>query len=294
VTDLDGEDMAVAGPDPVMVGKDLVQPKSRTFIPSSVDDNLFLSSTGYKATLQSLPEPLRSQMLHGNFMAGVDDPVWQTIPTEWIKAAMARWADRTTKGPMTALGFDVARGGVDKSTAARRHSNWFDSMVQIPGQLTKDGPAAAGFIAPLVRDRAPVCIDGIGIGGSAVDFCTGLGMTVVPVIGSEGSKSLAVNTRLRFKNRRAEMYWRVREALDPVNDTKIALPPDAELEADLRAVRYKVVQMGTEAGLLMRDKDEIRKLLGRSPDKGDAVAMTFVDGLPEANDSLYKRQRYDA
>jgi hypothetical protein len=139
-----------------------------------------------------------------------------------------------------------------------------------------------------------VCIDGIGIGGSAVDFCTGLGMTVVPVIGSEGSKSLAVNTRLRFKNRRAEMYWRVREALDPVNDTKIALPPDAELEADLRAVRYKVVQMGTEAGLLMRDKDEIRKLLGRSPDKGDAVAMTFVDGLPEANDSLYKRQRYDA
>lgn len=40
-----------------MVGTDLVKPKSRTFIPSSVDDNLFLLSTGYKETLRACLSP---------------------------------------------------------------------------------------------------------------------------------------------------------------------------------------------------------------------------------------------
>ena len=109
-----------------MVGNELMVPKSRTFIRSSVDDNLFLQTTGYKATLQALPEPLRSQMLRGDFMAGRSDPVWQLIPTDWIKAAQARWKPRDAKGPMTALGLDVSRGGLDKTSAARRHDEWFD------------------------------------------------------------------------------------------------------------------------------------------------------------------------
>lgn len=299
VTDEAGKDQEVPGPDPVMVGSESMTPKSRTFIRSSVDDNLFLSLTGYKATLQSLPEPLRSQMLRGDFMAGRSDPVWQAIPTEWIKAAQARWAKRDVKGPMTALGLDPARGGIDKTAAARRHGNWFDEMVQVPGVLTKDGPTCAAFVAPLIRNGAPIAVDGIGIGSSALDFIKGLGLRVYPVIASEGTKATDKTGTLRFRNIRAEMYWRLREALDPTAEVPIALPPDQELLADLAAVRYKVVQMGQAlAGIQMRDKDEIREVLGRSPDKGDAVAMTFVDGLPPAGISddtaAYRKARgYD-
>jgi hypothetical protein len=173
VTNERGEDQEVPGPEPVMVGTELMTPKSRTFIPSSVDDNLFLTTTGYKATLQALPEPLRSQMLRGDFNAGVTDPVWQLIPTEWVKAAQARWKDRDTKGLMTAMGFDPSRGGQDKSSVARRHGQWFDKIVTAPGSVTKDGPSAAGFVAPLIRDGAVVCIDSIGIGSSALDFIRG-------------------------------------------------------------------------------------------------------------------------
>lgn len=280
VSDEKGDDMEVPGPEPVMVGKDLMVPKSRTFIPSSVDDNLFLATTGYKATLQALPEPLRSQMLRGDFQAGRSDPVWQLVPTEWIKAAQARWKKPEVMKRMTAIGFDVARGGTDKSSAARRHGNWFDEIITIPGIATNDGPKAAGFIAPLIRDGAPICIDAIGVGTSALDFVRGLNLRVVPVVGSEGSTGTDETGSLRFKNKRAEMYWRMREALDPTNADPISLPPDSELLGDLCAIRFKVVQMGKEAGILIRDKDEIRELLGRSPDKGDAVAMTFVDGVP--------------
>jgi hypothetical protein len=41
--------------------------------------------------------------------------------------------------------------------------------------------------------------------------------------------------------------------------------------------------MGKVAAIQIRGKDEIREALGRSPDKGDAVAMTFVSGIPAPN-----------
>ena len=281
VTNEKGEDQEVPDNTPVMAGGELMTPKSRTFIPSSVDDNLFYSTTGYKATLQALPEPLRSQMLRGDFNAGVSDPVWQLIPTEWVKAAQARWKDRDSKGLMTAIGFDPSRGGQDKSSAARRHGQWFDKIVTAPGVVTKDGPTAAGFIAPLIRDGAVVCIDSIGIGSSALDFIKGLGLHVHPVVGSEGSALMDKSGQMKFRNKRAEMYWLLREALDPTNPDPIALPPDQELLGDLTAPRYKVVTMGKGAAIQISSKDDIRLVLGRSPDKGDSVAMTFAADIPK-------------
>lgn len=281
VTNEKGEDQEVPSCDPVQVGPDMVQPKSRTFIPSSVNDNLFLLTTGYKATLQSLPEPLRSKMLNGDFNAGSTDPAWQVIPTEWVKAAQARWQARTQKGEMTCLGFDPARGGIDKSSAARRHGQWFDELIAAPGVVTKDGPTAAAFVVPLIRDGACVCVDSIGIGSSALDFIVGLNLFVHAVNGSESSTAMTKAGNLRFRNKRAEMYWLMREALDPTAPDPIALPPDQELLGDLTAVRYKVVTLGNQTAIQMRSKDEVREALGRSPDKGDAVAMTFVAGIPQ-------------
>jgi len=51
--------------------EEIVRPLARTFIPARVTDNPHLVNTGYMATLQALPEPLRSQMLHGDFSAGI-------------------------------------------------------------------------------------------------------------------------------------------------------------------------------------------------------------------------------
>lgn len=290
VTDEQGKDLEVPGPEPVMVGKELMTPKSRTFISADVDDNLFLQITGYKATLQALPEPLRSQMLHGDFMAGRTDPVWQLIPTEWIKLAQARWKARNVKGVMTALGMDPSRGGLDKTSAAPRYGQWLDQLVTAPGSVTKDGPTAAGFVVPLVRNGACICLDSIGIGSSALDFIEGLGLNVLAVNGSEASMAMTKAGNLRFRNRRAEMYWRLREDLDPTGPDPLAIPPDPELAADLAAQRYKVVTMGKVAAIQIRDKDEVRELLGRSPDKGDSVALTCVDNIPPPG---VHRQHYE-
>lgn len=277
ITGEDGEDLEVNGPSLVKVKGKWVKPKSRTFVPSSVDDNLFLQLTGYRDTLMALPEPLRSQMAEGNFLAGRADDVWQLVPSAWIRAAQQRWQPRQTKGEMTAMGFDVARGGVDRSTLAPRYDTWFDEFITVPGTVTKDGPTAATFAVGHVRDGAPIFVDAIGVGGAALDFMIGLNLNVAPVVGSEGSQTFDKSGRLRMRNRRAEMYWALREALDPTNPNPIALPPDKELFTELAAHRYKVIQMGAkEAAVQVVDKDYIREQIGRSPDKADAVAMTFA------------------
>jgi hypothetical protein len=297
VSDENGKDLEVGSSKAINIGGKWKIPHSRTFIPSRVKDNLYLAATGYESTLDALPEPFRSQMLDGNFQAGKQDDVWQAIPTAWIKAAQGRWRPRQDKGLMTAMGFDPARGGLDRAALARRHDVWFDELITAPGQAMKDGPSAAAFAVQHSRDGCPIPLDAIGIGSSALDFCKGLGMNVVPILASEGTTAHDKTGQLRFRNVRALLYWRVREALDPVNPNPLALPPDPELFSDLAAVRYKVVTMGKEVALLMHSKDDIREVLGRSPDKGDAVVMTFMDGLEQAvpSDAIsaFKgRQRY--
>jgi hypothetical protein len=77
-------------------------------------------------------------------------------------------------------------------------------------------------------------------------------------------------------NVRAEMYWRLREALDPDGPDPLALPEDPELRADLTAPTYEI----TTAGIKIESKPEIAARLGRSPDCGDAVALSVLPEPP--------------
>ena len=126
----------------------IIRPKSRTFITARVTDNPYYMATGYIDQLQTLPEPLRTQMLEGDFLAGVEDASDQVIPTAWVEAAQARWTERKAKadfrlGPQDALGVDAARGGnmggttgmtgKDKMVISPRHGTFFDTQVSLPG-----------------------------------------------------------------------------------------------------------------------------------------------------------------
>lgn len=251
--------------------EEIVQPKSRTFIPSRVSDNPYYVASGYISTLQGLPEPLRSQMLEGDFTAGMEDPRWQLIPTAWVDAAMARWAPKPEKGPMDSIGADIARGGRDNTVLARRHGTWFDEPLRHPGPATPDGPSAAGQIIAARRDRAVVHIDIVGWGASAYDFLVGNDVQTVGINGAEGTEERTRDDTLAFVNLRALTWWRMREALDPNSPHPISLPLDQKLRGDLCAPRWRP----TTRGILVESKEEIIKRIGRSPDDGDAYTMAL-------------------
>lgn len=279
-TTIDGRDVEMESGDTVEINGRMVKPLSRTFIPSSIADNPFLLKTGYEANLQSLPEPLRSQMLMGDFKAGVEDSAWQIMPTAWVDAAMDRWKEDGKKGQqMDSAGVDIARGGKDKTVVSTRYGSWYDQIKAIPGAKTPDGATAAGFVVSNIRDKAVVHVDALGVGGETIGHLESNGIQVDAVVGYDTQAVIAqhdkASGRLKFRNRRAMIHWRFRESLDPVTGDNISLPPDPELKADLCTPLWKL----TPGGILVEEKDEIKKRIGRSPDKGDAVIYASINTM---------------
>lgn len=290
---VDGKDVEVDSGKPFTHNGELITPLSRTFIPSRISDNPYLMGTGYMAQLQSLPEPLRSQMLYGDFQAGMEDDPWQVIPTAWAEAAMASWTRPDKLAPMDSLGVDVARGGKDNTILARRHGMWFDEALAYPGTATPDGPTIAGLVVSAIRDRAPIHIDVIGVGSSPYDFLNEMGQQVLGVNVAESALGLDKSGRLRFKNQRSELWWRMREALDPANNTGIALPPDQRLLADLCAPTWKLVGQT----VAVASREEILDKIGRSPDYASAYCLALMDtpkrSIMQELGRYNKREEYD-
>jgi hypothetical protein len=252
---------------------EIIRPKSRSFIPALLIDNPYLLMTGYEATLQALPEPLRSQLLKGDFSIGRQDDAWQIIPTAWVKAAQKRWTETPPQEKCNALGVDVAAGGADQTVIIRRHGNWFSMPKKYKGPITDDGVKAGHLVMKEWRDEANTNIDAIGYGQ---DCHTSLkygpmGRRAIAVNVAEAIEEMDRSRKFKFVNVRAAMWFRLREALDPEHGDNLALPPDPELLADLTAPRYEP----RASGLQVESKADIKERIGRSPDVGDALCLAL-------------------
>ncbi len=257
-----------------------VFPISRTFIRSGLGDNPDLGRTNYKQQLQLLPEELRRRYEQGDFTAGADDDEFQVIPTEWIRAAQERWKPDDGER-MEAIGVDVAQGGKDATVLAPRYTgrsvkHWVDNLKKWKGHETPDGSSVAGRVLQHMRDAAQVNVDmGGGYGGSTYEHLRDAEISVLGFVPSEGSTATTSDGRLRFANKRAEAIWYLRELLDPMSTELVALPPDAQLCADLASYRWKLRTGGV---IQIESKEDIKKRIGRSPDDGDAVVIAIATG----------------
>lgn len=275
---LGGEEIACEDGKPFTVKGETVTPRSRSFIRARVEDNPYLMASGYRATLEALPEPLRAQLLLGDFAAAREDDPAQVIPTAWVLVAQTRWREGPP-GAMDALGVDVARGGRDRTVLTPRHGAWFGPAQVHPGSATPDGPAAAALVAGAIQGQPAIQIDVIGVGSAVYDAVRAQGLRAVALNGAAPSSARDRSGQLGFINQRAEWYWRLREALDPATGEMLALPPDRELLADLTAPRWQLALRGIQ----VEAKDEIIQRIGRSPDKGDSLvyahARPYVPGM---------------
>lgn len=262
-----------AKPGPEDVAR-IIRPQSRTFIAARVSDNRHLASTGYVGTLQALPEPLRSQMLHGDFKAGTEDPPYQVIPTAWVDAAMARWKPRDPFPTLDSMGVDIAMGGRDETVIARRCDNWFAEPIAYPGTSCPDPETVAAYIMAAERDGCAIHLDLFGVGAKPYGILMGRGQHVIGVnVGDPAAGAVAETAKLRFANIRSELWWRMREALDPANNRAIALPRNSRLRADLCAPLWK--PQGNK--IKVESRDEIKERIGRSPDYASAFCLALMD-----------------
>lgn len=254
-----------------------VKARSRTFIRARLEDNPDLTATDdYERSLDALPKELRDAYRDGKFDASLRDTPNQVVPTEWVKEAQARWTPNPPVGvPQCAIGVDGAREH-DKSVLAARYDGWYAPLVAVPGKETPSGLELAALIVKHRRDKSVPIIDVIESVGAQAYAHLREDMECKPFRGNDSTSKRTQERQLGFYNRRAEVYWRFREALDPSQDggSPIMLPEDPELVSDLTAPTWEL----SPRGIKIEAKEDLVKRLGRSPDKGDAVVMAWSDG----------------
>lgn len=251
--------------------------RSRTFIPAKLIDNPDLADTGYDAVLDTLPADLRAAYRDGKFDTVLRDIPFQVCPAEWVRAAQARWTPEGHAGwCMTAMALDPAGGGSDPAAQVSRHGAWFSKIETLKGPETTDGSKMAAWAVMHRRDGAPLVLDvGGGYASGAIVRLTDNGIPYVKFNGAAASTAKAKDGN-GFVNKRAEAFWKLREALDPDQQggSAVALPPDPELLEELTALTYTLERRGYQ----IVDKEDLRKKLGRSTNKADVVAMALSEG----------------
>ena len=204
-------------PEPILYNEELVEPRSRTFIRSRLEDNPYLARTNYKANLQALPEPLRSQLLKGIFTIERTIDPWQLIPDKWVDDAMLRWQHRIPPREPNRLGVDISRGGSAETVLAPAlNEEWVGELTCIPGEKVPDGQTVVQEILKLHRHGMSVRLDIVGVGCSTFDLIKEYNrqlihpsgrIRAIAMDGGGKTKDTDRSGTLQFANNRSAWHW---------------------------------------------------------------------------------------
>lgn len=216
------------------------------------------------------------------------------FPPEWLNRAETV-ADRLlgVRRVAKGLGVDPAEGG-DKTAMAVVDEL---GLIELMSHQTPNTAIITGQVLALMRkhkihpDR--VCIDRGGGGKEHADRLRSQGFPVRTVAFGEAittaphhgittfaSRREIYEDRAVYKNRRAEMYGRLRNLLDPANERGFGIPVEyAELRWQLAPIPLIYDDEGRLELLPKNKKDANSKrrslieLIGHSPDEADALVL---------------------
>ena len=223
-----------------------------------------------------------------------EGPELKMFPPEWINLSETEAEKITGSRRAVAMGVDSAMGGDNTSWAIvdQRGLMYLESMQ------TPDTTVITSHTLYLMRKHGlrpeNVLFDTGGCGKAHGDRLRQQGYTGIRIINFGESatpekkrgmtvlekRKLEDETRSAYKNRRVEMYYCLRNLMDPANGKVFALPKEyTELRRQLMPIP---VQQDGEGTLVMppknkRDREDTRvtmtDLIGCSPDEADAVVL---------------------
>ena len=166
------------------------------------------------------------------------------------------------------IGLDIARFGDDKTIFCFRRGRLCLKFETLEKQ---DIVSIADYCHGVIEDYAParLFLDAGGVGGGVYDILMARGFRDCVRAVNFGSRALLDG---RYANRRAEMWANARSWL--AQELPVQLPKDEALLTELCSVNKRYDAQGR---LLLESKDEVKKRLGRSPDKADAFVLTFAE-----------------
>jgi hypothetical protein len=201
----------------------------------------------------------------GNFSKRSDDTV---MSLGLIEDAQGREVPPAPIDREAVVACDVARFGSDETVISILDG----ATVTIPEDgiyQGRDTMETAGRVKAHYdrlrqgKGSARVVVDDSGVGGGVTDRLREQGVQVTPFNGAESP----IDPEL-YPNARSEAWFRGAEVLE-----RVSIPEDEQLAADLLAPTYKLDSQGRR---VVEPKDQTKKRLGRSPDRGDSVLLLFT------------------
>jgi len=198
------------------------------------------------------------------------------IPLDWIELAVNQDG---CEGEHKQGGLDVARFGGDRTVYIGRRGGLVHRIEEVESMDTME---VVGWSRKFMTEDEPevVGVDVIGIGAGVCDRLYELSEDGEVDCEIEevnvGESPTSDETKKKFMNLRAENYWHLRNMFKPDKNGKsqISIPDDVDLKKELKEIRYK---FSSERKIKIEPKDEMKKRLGRSPDKADALMLAFCD-----------------
>lgn len=206
----------------------------------------------------------------------------QLISRVWVDNAVSRWLTYVaTYGevpptPSGLAGLDVAEFGKDWNVLCFRYGGWVPRIKDRWNGIDPDDSAikAAAKIKALDR-KITVKVDATGVGSGVASRMRKLGIAKtigVKVAASPTTKAQkGADEEGEFGILRDQLWWSCARWLE--KDPGAMLPPDEELAEELCIPLYWEDSKGK---IKVTDKETMREMLGRSPDKADALNLTFA------------------
>jgi len=199
----------------------------------------------------------------------------QLISKDWIAKARTRWdvyvAEHGETPPAYTsgvMGQDVAEFGSDSNVLCKRYGGYVERFVSWQG-MDVISSADRGVIEAKEKGlRVNVDATGVGAGVAPHMQKSGCSATGVKV----ASKPTERTELGEFYILRDQLWWAAREWLRSGDGSM--LPPDEGLVEELAVPTYEI-QNGK---IRVMKKDTMKELLKRSPDKADALCLTFYEG----------------
>jgi len=206
------------------------------------------------------------------------------IPLAWIISAVDADVDIDLNGEWT-FGQDVARFGDDRSVLTEKKDKtvlpqmvWEKRNTMETAGIISTGMAERGINPYDTVPRAVIKIDADGIGSGVFDRIAELGYACYGLMSAK-----AASDNRKYYNYRAEMWFHARAVFERQfkEGNVISIPNDEELIEELSGMKYKTHSDGRQKVEL---KEEYKKRLGRSPDKGDSFIYCLAPVYDEAHD----------
>lgn len=226
-----------------------------------------------KAGIYKVNDPAFSYMVLGEYPAQGSQ---QLISQVWITKARNRWDSYVSQygeaprpGETATGGLDVGEYGTDSSVLCFRYPGFVERLISWGGMDTMQTADRAAQEAKR-RSVSVVNVDATGVGSGVAPAMQRQGCLANPV--KVASSPTQTTDQGEFKILRDQLLWACREWLR--TDPEATLPPDEELIEELLTPTYEI----DKGKIRVMSKSTMRELLRRSPDRADALCLTFQAG----------------